>query len=107
MTIEISDSETSASRTLMRDEEVVVRLSENPTTGYRWQLTQSGTGELGLVDDRFVGGAEGAAPGAAGVRLIRFIARRPGAVKVEAVLRRAWDPPGASAQTRVFAIAVH
>jgi inhibitor of cysteine peptidase len=106
MPIEISDSETSASRTLSRDEELVVQLPENPTTGYRWQVTQSGTAELGLVENRFVHGSAMADPGRGGYRLVRFVGGQPGAVSVEAVLRREWDPPGTVLQKRVFAIAV-
>jgi inhibitor of cysteine peptidase len=106
VTIEISADETTASRALSRDEDLVVQLSENPTTGYRWQLTQSGTAQLGLVENRFVGGASGTQPGGGGHRLVRFVGQQPGAVVVEAVLRRDWDPPGTVLEKRVFAIAV-
>lgn len=95
-----------APRSLANGEQVVIRLPENPTTGYRWQFTQSGAGELAVVDDRFVpDGAEGA-PGAGGQRLLRLQARRPGATKLEAVLRRQWDPQDAGTQTQVFAFVV-
>jgi inhibitor of cysteine peptidase len=104
MLIEISDGDAPARRTLAQADELVLRLAESPTTGFRWQLGQSGTGELGLVDDRFVSG--GPAPGAAGHRLIRFVARKPGQVRLEAVLRRAWGPADAGLQKRVFEIDV-
>jgi inhibitor of cysteine peptidase len=104
--IELSDTEPATPRRLARDDEVVMRLAENPTTGYRWQLTQSGAGELELVEDRFVTGAAGAAPGAGGSRLVRFAGRKPGEVRIEAVLRRAWDPPQDGLQRRTFAITV-
>lgn len=106
MPIELSGSEASAPRTLARDDEVVLRLPENPTTGYRWLVTQSGAGELALVDDRFVGGSEAPVPGAGGQRVLRFAGRRPGEVSLEAVLRREWDPPEASLERRVFAIVI-
>jgi inhibitor of cysteine peptidase len=104
--IEIAQSETSASRVLARDAEVVLHLPETPTTGYRWQITHSGAGELGQIEDRFVGGNAGAVPGAAGERLLRFVGRKPGEVQVKAVLRREWDPQDTSLETRVFSIVV-
>lgn len=104
MLIEISGDDAPARRTLAQADELLLRLAESPTTGFRWQIAQSGTGELGLVDDRFV--AAGSAPGAAGHRLIRFVGRRPGEVRLQAVLRRAWGPGDASLQTQVFEIDV-
>jgi predicted secreted protein len=106
MPIEISEGDASAPRTLALGDGLVLRLAENPTTGYRWQLSQSGPGELSLVEERFVAGADGAAPGAGGHRLVRFIGRRSGEVRVQAVLRRSWEAPDAAAQTRVYTIVV-
>jgi hypothetical protein len=59
-----------------------------------------------LVDDCFATGSEGAAPGAGGQRVIRFVGQQPGEVRLEALLRREWDPPGNNLQRRVFAISV-
>ena len=107
MPIEISHSDLPAPRTLARGDEVVIRLPENPTTGYRWQLTHSGGGELALVDERFVPGSGSTGVGAAGDRVVRYLGRKAGEVRVEAVLRRDWDPPEASSQKREFAIVVN
>lgn len=105
MTIEISDAAAAGPHVLGRGDEVVLRLEENPTTGYRWQIAQSGAGELGLVDDRFVPGAGDTAPGAGGHRIVRFVGRQPGEVRLEAVLRRSWEATGVS-QQRVFVVIV-
>jgi inhibitor of cysteine peptidase len=77
-----------------------VRLAENPTTGYRWELSQSGNGQLELLEDAFEGaGSNGTgAPGAAGYRRFRFIARQSGQVQLEASLRRSWEPPAAASR---------
>jgi predicted secreted protein len=104
MPIEISDADTPESHTLPGGDELRLRLAENPTTGFRWHVGLSGAGELNLVDDRYVAG--GAAPGGGGHRLLRFIARRPGEVRVEAVLRRPWESGDAGLQRRVFEILV-
>lgn len=106
MPIEISESDLTAPRTLARGDEVVIRLPENPTTGYRWQVTPSGLGELALVEERFVPASANAGVGASGDRVLRFQGRKQGEVKLEAVLRREWDPPHASVQRREFAIVV-
>lgn len=106
MPIEITESDLSAPRTLARGDEVVIRLPENPTTGYRWQVTHSGAGELALLEERFVPGADNAGVGAGGDRLLRFRGRSAGEVRLEAVLRRAWDPPQASLRRHEFAIVV-
>jgi hypothetical protein len=47
-------SERGPARTGARDE-LRVRLAENPTTGYRWELSQSGNGQLELLEDAFEG----------------------------------------------------
>ena len=92
--------------TLPAGDEVVIRLPENPTTGYRWQVTHSGAGELALVEERFVPGSANAGMGAGGDRILRYQARKAGEVRIEAVLRREWEPPQASDQRREFAIVV-
>ena len=101
MTVELSDSGAAA---VAQNDELVLRLPENPTTGYRWEVTQSGAGALRLIDDRFVAGA-GAAPGADGQRVIRFAAIASGAVQVAAIKRRAWEP-AMPAESRNFSIEV-
>jgi len=69
-------------------DEVVLRLPENATTGYIWSVQSIGGG-LTLVADTMVPG--GAAPGAAGARVMRM--RVVGASGAELVLRlgRPWE----------------
>lgn len=105
MTVELSDTSPAAAITVARDDEVIVRLAENPTTGFRWELSASGTGELAVVDDRFVAGAGGNAPGAGGYRVVRYIARKAGSVQIEARKGRAWDAASYS-EKKVFSLLV-
>ena len=102
--IEISDSDAGSSHQLSPGEELCVRLPENPTTGYRWQLTQSGSGRLKLVEDRFEPG--GSAVGSAGHRALRFVAEKAGAVALEAVHRREWEQASSNDKKKAFAIVV-
>jgi inhibitor of cysteine peptidase len=91
---------------LARNEEVVVRLPENPTTGYRWHITHSGDGELVPTGDAHVMGPDGATPGAAGQRVLRFVARKSGSVSLKAVMRRPWEAADAAQETRVYTFAI-
>ena len=71
---------------------VVVRLPENPTTGYRWQ-TSVAPG-LALGGDEFAT-TSSSAPGAPGQRTLRLAARDVGVFHVHAALRRPWESSGA------------
>lgn len=66
---------------------IVVRLSESPTTGHRWEVESSGG--LELSNDSFSGSS--GAPGAGGERVFRFAAVTPGLASIKATLRRAWE----------------
>ena len=66
---------------------VVLRLSENPTTGYRWEVRTSGG--LTQVGDDFVAASN--APGAGGERHLRFLVQTPGLSHIDASLRRSWE----------------
>jgi len=104
--IELNEASGSASQAVAQQDEVVLSLAENPTTGYRWELTQSGAGKLELVHDGFVAGAGGNAPGAGGRRVVRFVARGPGQVQIEAVKKRAWETHAAPTETLAFRIVI-
>ena len=51
-------------------EPVVLRLEENPTTGYRWRLKNFPEGKLRVISDKFT--LAGDAYGAGGVRELVF-----------------------------------
>ena len=71
---------------------VVIRLPDNPTTGYRWQTVVDPG--LVLAGDDFSAGSSAA--GAGGTRSLRFAARTHGAFEVRASLRRKWESGGAA-----------
>jgi len=70
-------------------ETVVLRLAENPGTGYRWEVTAADG--LELVADAFEPPAS-AAPGAEGHRSFTVFADRPGTAHLHVERRRAWEP---------------
>lgn len=72
---------------------VVVRLPENPTTGYRWQV--------GVLDNRMVEQVEDtydAAPnpvvGGGGTRELAFRIKTPAPTAIELEYRRPWEDSG-------------
>jgi inhibitor of cysteine peptidase len=104
--VELSESNSASPHVVARNEDVVVRLAENPTTGYRWEVTQSGVGELRLVEDQFIAGTGSTTPGAGGHRVLRFTAQRPGNIELAAVKRRSWEPVEASTEQRRYSLVV-
>jgi predicted secreted protein len=81
-------------------ERVVISLAENPTTGYRWQVTISDAELLSLVDDTYA--PRGTAAGAAGERRLCFTARAPGEAAVTLELRRQWEAAATAADSLVY-----
>ena len=72
-------------------DELVLRLPENPTTGYRWRVSQSDSGDLEQTGDSFAPGSDPAVPGAGGARVLSFAASRAGTVILSLVLQRPWE----------------
>lgn len=103
MPVELSESSPASPQTVARNDEVVLRLAENPTTGYRWEVSVSGVGELALVADTFVAGA--GIPGAGGQRVLRYVCRGSGNVQLEAIKRRPWEA-GVALEKKAFSIVV-
>ena len=103
MPVELSESSPASPQAVARNDEVVLRLAENPTTGYRWEVSMSGAGELALVGDTFVAGA--GIPGAGGQRVFRYVCRASGSVQLEAIKRRPWEA-GVALETKLFSIVV-
>jgi len=88
----------------MVGDDVIVRLPENPTTGYQWRIDELPT-MLNLLSTDFMIAAE-PAPGAGGQRIIRFRATRSGVARVRMVLARSWETHAAPQRTYGFSIRV-
>ena len=91
--MELTEADAGAERAVAVGEELVVRLEENRTTGFRWQLADLPDG-VALVDDGYEAPAPGR-PGQGGVRRIRVRVTRPGTHRLCAELRRSWEGGGA------------
>jgi inhibitor of cysteine peptidase len=76
---------------------ITVRLPENPSTGYRWNIT-TGPG-LDTLDDTYIyADPEGRTTGAGGVRFLTFVPAATGTEQVTAVYRRSWENDAAGTQ---------
>ena len=75
------------------DQQFDIRLAENPTTGYSWNLTLSEG--LVLLDDRYIS-SSGPEPmsGAGGIRSFSLKAEEKGEQAVHGEYRRPWVPAG-------------
>ncbi len=99
--IEISEHEHDRDINVPRGETILIHLSENPTTGYRWQMVSDGKPVCELVDDSFDAGK---GVGQGGKRHWRFRAAQVGTCEIALAYRRGWETADKSART--FALKV-
>ena len=89
-------------------DEIVLRVAENGTTGYRWSVEVTGA-QVEIVDDRSVPPGDldtgRPAPGAAGKRLIRVRAVVAGTTVVTLRLARPWETAAAEERRVEFTVA--
>lgn len=78
-------------------ETLEVRLPENPTTGYRWQLMVDGSPALEKVDDAFA--APSGPPGQGGSHVWKFKAVAADQADIELHHRRRWEANGEPTKT--------
>jgi inhibitor of cysteine peptidase len=69
---------------------ILVRLPENPTTGYQWAVAEINEEILELEDSDFVLFAD-AGIGGGGERRLRFKAKSTGTSHVELKMKREWE----------------
>lgn len=75
---------------------VLITLSENPTTGYRWQPNRVDEEIILLKDSKYDTSGNGI--GSGGIRTFTFEARSTGTTKVSCDLRREWEKEKKSIQ---------
>jgi inhibitor of cysteine peptidase len=86
-TLALSDADDGKLLTVRRGQRVLLRLPENPTTGYRWEVPP----EVTLLADDFAAPQAGSAAGGGGMRTLCFeltAAATTGTLRFE--LRRPW-----------------
>ncbi|HEY7431804.1 MAG TPA: protease inhibitor I42 family protein [Streptosporangiaceae bacterium] len=68
---------------------IVIRLPENPSTGYQWSVAELG-GPLEIVSNEYVMAGQ-IVPGAAGERVVVVRPRAPGSARLRLQLKRSWE----------------
>lgn len=71
-------------------ETVSLRLPENPTTGYRWEVESLDNSILGPPASDFWPSGEPSV-GTGGTRIFTFEARSPGVTLLRLILKRSWE----------------
>jgi inhibitor of cysteine peptidase len=79
---------------------IVIRLPENPTTGFRWTAERADPTLLQLQSDEFAPPA-GAGMGGAGVRIVRYLATGAGATSITLQLARPWEAMAPRSQFKI------
>lgn len=73
---------------------ILVRLDENPTTGYQWKVGELDPQIIELQDTQFSMAPE-TGIGGGGIKIFTFKAKSCGTVKVQLKLKREWEPEDA------------
>jgi len=94
ITLDQAANETEVS--LSQEQKVEVALAENPTTGFRWEVVQTGAPVLAAEGSTFE--APKGAPGKGGLHRWLFRAVQAGSGTLELVYRRSFEPAKPPAQ---------
>jgi inhibitor of cysteine peptidase len=89
MTLELNHDADGSEVAVAVGESFELRLAENPTTGYRWQVAAESSPAIRVIGDSFR--LEGDAVGAPGMREWRLQADRPGTHSLVLVEKRSWE----------------
>jgi inhibitor of cysteine peptidase len=103
--LNVTDANSGDSVALARNQQLVVRLPSNPTTGYRWALAQQSTPVLepeGAPTHEKGAGAEGAS----GTETWRFAPTQAGEGTLRLEYRRLWEADTAPARVVSYKITV-
>jgi inhibitor of cysteine peptidase len=89
--IVVNESKNGATVSVNRTADITLELKENPTTGYRWNLTT--TPGIVITNDTFVPtDTTGTLVGSGGTRIWEINAAGVGSQTIHAVYMRSWEP---------------
>ncbi len=70
----------------------VIKLDENPTTGYKWSFTVSDDSVIELSKDEYMQeNQDSGVVGAGGTRVLTFKAKAAGSAQINMVYERSWE----------------
>ena len=105
-TITLTEADKGKTIAVQQGTEVLIRLNENPTTGYRWAIDQSDDTVLPLQSANF-SSTPSAAVGAGGARLFTFTAKQPGTVQLQFKRCREWQGDASIIERYDVTIQIH
>ena len=89
--IVVTEAQNGATTSVTQESTITVRLEENPTTGYMWNMTT--TSGLQMINDTYEpSDTSGTMVGSGGTRTWEISAAAKGDQKITAVYRRSWEP---------------
>ncbi len=90
------------------NQEFIIALGSNPTTGYGWQETYDETMLEMMGEKTYKPGeeAEEGVVGAGGVEYFRFKALKAGEAEITMVYKRSWEEPTPQDVTKVFTVSI-
>ena len=77
---------------------IVIRLGENPTTGYQWQVGEVDSQIIEFLDSDYSTTSR-AGVGGGGTHSFRFTAKSPGMGKIQLKLQRSWESVDAAMES--------
>jgi inhibitor of cysteine peptidase len=87
----VNEQQNNATVTITQGSTLTVKLEENPTTGYRWNMSASSG--LRVVNDTYIpSDTSGKLVGSGGTRIWDISADVPGTQQIRALYHRSWEP---------------
>jgi predicted secreted protein len=102
--MQVDESANGQSVELGVGETLVIRLPENRTAGFRWQIEDGGQSVGSLEADAHEAAA--GPPGRGGTRVLSFRAERPGEGEIKLAYRRPWEANAPPARTFTMRVRV-
>jgi len=87
----VNESQNTATVYMNQSKIITVRLAENPTTGFQWNLTA--TPGLRIINNQYVpSDTSGKMVGSGGTHVWDISTEMPGQQEIQAVYKRSWEP---------------
>jgi len=97
--IVLMDADNNKTLRAKKGDEMSLRLSENRTTGYGWNIITTGTDSAQLLDDRYeVRAHAGGMAGVGGIHTFHFKVLKTGKTEIALIYSRSWEKNDKSAK---------
>ena len=90
-------NDTTKTQSVKVGELITIKLPENPTTGFNWEIKEINKKILELAEAEFEAG-EGEQIGGGGTKIFKFKPKSPGSTIIKLILKRISDPDDSAIQ---------